>query len=140
MLRALSAFFLVGALAAGWSTLTLIVPGTPLDIAWRLNPQGHAGLRSIGAVGTLLMASVSVACLLAAYGLWIRTRWARRLALGILLANATGDLMNTVMRGDLRTLLGVPVAGALVAYLCLPRVRNQFPRQATPVRTEGDES
>jgi hypothetical protein len=126
LLKALSAFFMFGALAAGLSAITLTIPGSPLDFAWRLNPEGHAALRSFGVAGAAVMATVSLACLLTAYGLWSRAAWGRRLAIGILVVNLIGDAMNTVIRGDVRTLLGLPIGGAVIAYLWLPRTRAQF--------------
>ena len=126
MLKALSAFFVLGALAAGLSCLTLMIPGTPLDIVWTVNPEGHAGLGRLGILGPLLMACVSLACLLAARGLWIKAPWGRTMAIGILTVNLIGDLTSAAVRGDPRPLIGLPVAGAMIAYLCLTRVRAEF--------------
>jgi hypothetical protein len=40
--------------------------------------------------------------------------------------NLIGDAGNAAVRGDLRTLIGLPIGGALIAYLLSPRVRRQF--------------
>ena len=39
-----------------------------------------------------------------------------------------GDLLNAFVRNDLRTLIGLPIGGAMIAYLLLKiRVRDQNP-------------
>ena len=53
-------------------------------------------------------------------------RWGRRLALAILTANLVGDATNALLRDDLRTLIGLPIGGALIAYLMSARVRVGF--------------
>src|SRR3954469_19556746 len=92
--RALSAFLVFGALASGFSLLTLLFPGGPLDVLWQVNPRGHAGLRDAGVWGILVMALVCVACASAARGLWVGAPWGRRLAITILAVNLVGDSVN----------------------------------------------
>jgi uncharacterized membrane protein (DUF2068 family) len=72
------------------------------------------------------MLVVATACALSAVGLWIRARWGQRLALVLLAVNLVGDTTNAFLRGDLRTLIGLPIAGALIAYLLSARVRSHF--------------
>ena len=74
----------------------------------------------------LLMALVAIACSLAAIGLWIQTQWGRRLAVGILAINLLGDVLSAVTQGDLRTLIGIPIGGAMILYLLRPRTRAYF--------------
>lgn len=45
---------------------------------------------------------------------------------GAVIANVVADVMNAAIRGDLRALVGIPVAGALVAYLLRSRVQGEF--------------
>jgi hypothetical protein len=56
------------------------------------------------------------------------------LAVAILAVNLLGDLLSAVALGDLRTLIGVPIAGAIIMYLVSPRTRAQFeiPSAAAP--------
>ena len=124
--RALSAFFLVGALASGFSAITLLFPGTALDALWRVNPTGHAGLLRAGALGVVLMAGVCIACSSAARGLWLRRPWAHPLACAIITVNLLADAVNGIVRGDYRTLIGIPIAGAMLFYLLSPSVRAVF--------------
>jgi uncharacterized membrane protein (DUF2068 family) len=116
-LTALSGFFVFGAAMSGLTCFLLLFPGTVLDPIWRLNPQAHEAFRSMGIWAVVLMAIVCAACALAAWGLWIVAPWGRWLALGILTVNLIGDVGNAFLRGDLRTLIGLPIGGALIAYL-----------------------
>jgi hypothetical protein len=88
----------------------------------------------MGVWAVLLMAAVCAACALAARGLWLLEPWGRRLALGILAVNLAGDLGNAFLRGDLRTLIGLPIGGVLIGYLLSPRVKELFPASARPRR------
>ena len=63
------------------------------------------------------MATVSLACIGAAVGLWTGRRVGYRLAAVLLVTNLLGDLANAVIRGDPRTLIGIPIAGVLLWYL-----------------------
>jgi hypothetical protein len=123
-LTALSGFFVFGAAMSGLTCFLLLFPGSALDPIWRLNPQARDAFQSMGVWAVVLMAAVCAACALAARGLWIRAPWGRRLAVGILTVNLMGDLGNALVRGDLRTLIGLPIAGALIAYLLSPRARG----------------
>src|SRR5256885_4573788 len=120
-LALLTAFFVFGALMAFLAFLGLLLAGGFLEPIWRLNPEAHRALTELGAWGMLLMAVVAIACALAAIGLWIQAQWGRRLAGGILAINLLGDVMNAVTRGDLRTVIGVPIGGGMVSSLFLGR-------------------
>ena len=125
-LTILAAFFVFGALMAFLGFLGLLLSGGSLESIWRLNPDAHRALTELGAWGMLLMALLAIACALAAIGLWIQAQWGRRLAVGILAINLLGDVMNAVTRGDLRTLIGIPIGGAMIFYLLRARTRSQF--------------
>src|SRR5471030_57247 len=123
---ALSAFFVFGATMSGLAAVSLALPGGLLEPMWRINPSGRAGLGALGMPAVVLMATVSLTCLAAAVGLWIGKRWGRRLAMTILVINAAGDLLNGWLAGDPRTLIGLPIAGAMLYYLGTPRARMFF--------------
>ena len=95
----------------------LLFPSGSLDSLWRLNPEAHAAFQLMGRLSILLMAIVGVACALAAIGLARNARWGRSLGILILIVNFVGDLTNAFVRHDLRTLIGVPIAGAMIFYL-----------------------
>lgn len=115
-IAALSIFFAFGTTMSGLAVISLAFPGDPLESMWRINPEGRAGLGSLGMSGVALMAVVSAACFLTAAGLWCGKEWGRRLAIAILVVNTIADVSNGVLAGDLRTLVGVPVAGTMLYY------------------------
>lgn len=95
----------------------LVFPGTKLDSLWNLNPDAHVAFQSLGGWSILLMLGVGTGCALTAIGLWHRTLWGIRLGVAILLVNIVGDLVNAVTRHDYRSLVGLPIAGAMIFYL-----------------------
>ena len=97
--------------------LMLLLPGSPLDILWQLNPRAHQGLSSLGWLALLLMGATAVACTTAAVGLWRCARFGLWTALAILVINLLGDAGNAVITGDLRALIGLPVGGLMIWYL-----------------------
>jgi hypothetical protein len=101
--------------------VAVLFPGSVLEPIWRLNPDAHAAFQRIGKFSILLMAVVGSACALASVGLASRARWGHRLALGILSFNLVGDLVNAFVRHDFRTLIGLPIGGAMIAYLLIAR-------------------
>ena len=128
----LVAFFLFGAGVSLTTAIALFDPHGPLEPIWRLKPEARTDFQAMGAWGILLMLALFVCCSTAALGLWSLRRWGRRLALGILTVNLVGDVTNALVRGDWRTLIGLPIGGALIAYLLSAQVRSLF-----QVRTRG---
>lgn len=104
----------------------LLVPGPWADPIWRLKPSAQGDFRVLGMAGPLLMLFVSGACAGAAVGLWRAERWGYWLAVGILATNLLGDVANGVLRHDWRTLIGVPIGGAILLYLARSDIRNRF--------------
>jgi uncharacterized membrane protein (DUF2068 family) len=116
-LKLLAIFFVFGACMCALTIGLLLFPGSALDSLWRLNPEAHAAFQWIGRLSILLMAIVGVACALAAIGLARNAKWGRWLGILILALNLMGDLTNAFVRHDLRTLVGLPIAGAMIFYL-----------------------
>lgn len=125
-ITALSGFYLFGALMSGTAAIALFFPGSILDRMWRLNPPAQEALLGMGPWAIALMVAVSLACAASATGLWIGARWGQRLAVAVLVVNLIGDTANALFRGDLRTLIGLPIAAGIVAYLLSDRVRPYF--------------
>lgn len=130
---ALGVFFAFGAVMSLLSATALLVPNSPLEPMWRLNRGARERLAALGSWAILFMAVISVACAGSAIGLWVRASWGRRLAIAVLIVNLVGDLMGALLRHDPRTLIGLPIGGALIAYLLSARVRHHF--EPTPGRT-----
>ena len=110
-------FFTAGALICALVMLALAFPGGMFEWVWTLQPDARLGFDEFGHWSIALMAAVGAACGLAAIGLARRGEWGRRIAIGVLTVNLIGDMFNVVFRGDLRTLIGVPIAGLMLWYL-----------------------
>src|SRR5947207_14288887 len=91
-LKLLALFFAFGACMCALTIGLLLFPGSAFDALWRLNPEAHAAFQWIGQLSILLMASVGVACALAAIGLAKNTKWGCWLGIVILAVNLVGDL------------------------------------------------
>jgi len=119
-------FFAFGTLMSTVTALALAVPGTWSESLWRLNPVARSGFEAMGDWAVPLMLLVATACASAAIGLGLGKRWGYRLALAVLSLNLLGDVSNAVVRGDRRTLIGLPIGGAMIAYLLSRRIRERF--------------
>src|SRR5438477_5329530 len=115
-IKLISAFFALGAAICLVTIVALLFPGGALEPIWRLNPDAHIAFQQLGKLSILLMFAVGVACAAAAIGLGKGARWGIPLALAILFINLVGDLLNAFVRRDLRTLIGLPIGGAMIAY------------------------
>lgn len=125
-LTALTVFFAAGTIPSTASAIALAVPGAWSDAMWRLKPEAPGQFASMGPWAVPLMVVVAMACAGAAVGLWKRRRWGHRLAIGLLSINLLGDTANAVVRHDWRTLIGLPIGGAMLAYLLSHRIRTIF--------------
>ena len=125
-IKLLAIFFAFGASVCLLTIVLLLFPGSALDSVWRLNPDAHAAFQSLGKISILVMAIVGAACASAAVGLAKNRRWGVNLALTILAVNLVGDLINAFARGDLRTLIGLPIGGAMIVYLLRARGGERF--------------
>jgi hypothetical protein len=120
-----AAFFAFGATMCLLSVMLLVFPGTKLDSLWSLNPDAHVAFQSLGGWSILLMVVVGAGCALAAIGLWRAAIWGVQLAVAILFCNIIGDLVNALMRRDYRSLIGLPIAGAMIFYLIRFNTRRE---------------
>jgi hypothetical protein len=120
-IKLLVIFFAAGALICSVVMLALAFPGGVLESIWRLRPEARTEFQKIGLWAVVLMAAVGAACGLSAFGLARRAEWGRRLAIGVLTVNLLGDTFNALFRGDLRTLIGLPIGGLMIWYLARRR-------------------
>jgi hypothetical protein len=125
-ISAMSFFFVFGMTMSGLAAISLAWPGGALEAMWQVNPKGREGLGAMGLPAVVLMATVSLSCAGAAAGLWFGRLWGWWLAVAILVINATADLLNGVLGNDPRTLIGLPVAGAMLYYVRTARARAFF--------------
>ena len=125
---AIGVFLFFGASMASLAVTTLLLPGTPLDRVWILNPTAYKQLSPLGGKVGILFLLLAVLLVLSGVG-WFRSRlWGWRLAVAIIATQVLGDITNLV-RGDwLRGGTGFMIASALLLYLLTPRVRAAFSR------------
>jgi hypothetical protein len=110
-------FFIFGVSMCILTIALLCFPGTRFDSLWRLNADAHAAFESIGYWSVVIMVVVGTACFFAAVGLWRGARWGTRAAIIILVVNMIGDLSAALLKADFRTLIGLPIAAAMIVYL-----------------------
>lgn len=118
----LAVFFAAGALISVITMLALAFPGTFLEPMWQLKPEARVQFLAIGrGTSIAIMAMVGAACGSAAIGLARNAEWGRRLAIAVLVANLIGDSLNALLRHDAKTLIGLPIGGLMIWYLCKAR-------------------
>ena len=123
-IKVMVAFFAFGTLACSVTVAALLFPHTALEAVWRLNPEARVGFQQMGVpLAVSLMVTVGASCALAAIGLARGREWGRRLALVILTVNLVGDTVSAFVRHDPRTLIGLPIGGALIWLLAAPRMK-----------------
>ena len=130
-LTVLSVFFALGTVPSTATAIALTFPGAWSEAMWRLKPDARTDFARLGTWAIVLMVVVAAACAGAAVGLWTRQRWGHRLAVVGLSINLLGDTLNALVRGDWRTLIGLPIGGAILVYLLSYRVQEWFGRRRT---------
>ena len=119
-------FLFFGGVMASLAATTLLLPGTPLDRAWILNPTAYKQLSPLGTKVGFPFLLLAVVLVVSGIGWFQRRLWGWRLGVAIIATQVIGDIVN-VVRGDLlRGGTGVIIAGALLLYLLRPRVRGAF--------------
>jgi len=131
-ITALSVFFMFGCLMAATACVSLLTPGGPLEPIWRVNPRALEAFTKMAPWGIPLLTIVSLACGVAALGLWRLKWWGHRTAAWMIGLNLAGDLANAISGYEPRAIFGVPIAGAILAYLLSRKVRARFAREPRP--------
>ena len=106
--------------------LSFLFPDGPFDIIWRLKPQDHDWLKSLGPfvpAGFLLLSGIMAA---ASAGCFARQRWGWVLAILIFSANGVVDVARIAFGALVEGMLGATVSAAVVWWLIQPRVRRLF--------------
>jgi hypothetical protein len=93
---------------------------------WRINPRAREDFVALGIWSAILLGVLSIVSLIAAVGLWRRTRAGYRLIVAGLILNLIGDVSNMIVRRQLATAFGIPIVVAILAYLMTRDVREYF--------------
>jgi hypothetical protein len=70
------------------------------------------------------MLATGTACALAALGLGCGREWERLVGIAVLAISIIGDATNAFVFHDWRTLIGLPIGGAMLAYLFSASMRR----------------
>ena len=137
-ITALSIFFVVGATISLIASISLLLPNSYLRPIWRLNPRAYEDLSTLGLWAGLMLFTVSMLCATAATGLWRGSRWGYWLAVGLILTNLLGNVINVALGTEPRAILGVPIATALLAYLIISKKVRDFFSKSKNLITKRD--
>lgn len=118
-----------GAAMAMLAALTLLLPGTALDLAWRLNPVAQRQLSDVGRPAGILLLDISVVLAIASVGWFRRRRWGYWLAVVLIGIQVIGNMGNMMLGQAVRGLAGVAISLALLVYLLSPAIRDRFHRE-----------
>jgi hypothetical protein len=124
----LSLFFALGTIPSLASAIALAWPGAAADAIWRIKPDAKLQFAELGWPAIPLMCLVAVACVASAIGLWTGKKWGQRNATVLLSVNLIGDTLNALLRHDWRTLIGLPIGGAMLLYLWSRTAQSWFAR------------
>jgi hypothetical protein len=108
--------------------ISAIIPGTPLDTLWSLNPSIPAGfqLTLIGKLFGVFLLILGVIVLYTRYGLLKGRKWAWWITLIIFAANGIGDAARITLDGVFEGIFGLLIAVGFIYYLTRPEVRAFF--------------
>ena len=123
---ALSVFFAAGATISLIAGISLLIPNSFLEPIWRLNPRAYKNLAGLGLWAVLMLSTVSMLCAAAAIRLWRGSRWGYWLAVGLILTNLLGNVINVALGTEPRAIVGIPIAAALLAYLIFSKQVREF--------------
>ena len=117
-------FFFFGSAMCVLTIFLLLFPETSLDVVWKLKVGARDELMRLRLVAAPVMLMTGLGCALAAVGLARAREWGRLLGIALIAVNVLGDCINAVVGHDWRTLIGLPVGGTMIVYLCSRRVRQ----------------
>jgi mannose/fructose/N-acetylgalactosamine-specific phosphotransferase system component IIC len=123
---ALGAFFLFGFVMACYAAVTLAKPGTILDRGWQLNPNAHLQLAALGRWVAIPFAALACALLATGIGWFRRRRWAWILGVALIVINLLGDLGQLFVGETLKGVIGVAIAGLVLAFISRRTMREYF--------------
>ncbi len=104
--------------------ISLLLPGTALDILWTLNPAA-AGLTSMGTILGFFLLVIGIITLSAGIGFLKGRKWAWWIVVIIFVLNGIGDVFRIAL-GGIEGIVGVLIAAVFLFYLTRPEVKKFF--------------
>jgi hypothetical protein len=109
--------------------ISLLIPGTILDVLWNLNPSVHVGFTAMGKILGIFLIILGIITLFAGFGILKGKKWAWWIAVFIFAANGLGDIVRISAGGYediLGGLVGILIAAGVLFYLTRPYVKDFF--------------
>ena len=125
-LTAIGIFLIFATCMASLAAITLTFPGTPLDLAWKLNARAYTDLKPLGPIIGIPFFLLALSLGMSAIGWFRRRRWGWLLATIIIAIQIPGDIINAATGHLIQGLIGAIIASALLFYLLRPSVRCAF--------------
>lgn len=125
---AAGAFLALATLLSALAGASLLAPGGPLDVIWRVKPKAHAELLAMGPLAGIGFLGLSVIMAAASVGCFARRRWGWGLAVVIFVVNGLADGARIAFGAPLEGAIGVTAAALIVWWLAQVRVRATFRR------------
>ncbi len=115
-------------------SLSIIIPGTPLDVIWTLKNSFPTGFRStaLGMIFGYFILMLGILMIFAGWGILQGRKWAWWTVIIIFLVNGIGDAVSLVYGGGINGISGILIASAFLYYLTRPNVREFFKKE-TPL-------
>lgn len=104
--------------------ISLLLPGTALDILWTLNPSALE-LKSISTILGYFLLFIGIITLSAGIGLLKGRKWAWWIVVIIFILNGIGDIFR-LASGGFEGIVGIIIAAVFLFYLTRPEVKNYF--------------
>jgi hypothetical protein len=104
--------------------ISLLLPGTVLDILWTLNPAA-AGLTSMGTILGFFLLFICITASFTGIGLLKGLKWAWWIVIIIFILNGIGDVVRVAL-GGIEGLIGILIAAVFLFYLTRPEVKKFF--------------
>lgn len=122
----IGALLLFGSALAIATGISLVHPGTFLDLLWALNRPAYSAFASLRRPAGLALFVIAVATTLTGLGLLKGKKWAWRLTVAIFALNIAGDVVRLAADGVIKGALGLAIAVGFLVYLTRPGVRTYF--------------
>ncbi|MGZ4851987.1 MAG: hypothetical protein ACXV3D_02205 [Halobacteriota archaeon] len=122
----------LAALVAVLVAVSILFPGTPLDVIWSLKNSFPAGFKntSVGMLFGYLLLVLAVVGFCSVYGLVKGLKWAWWIVIVTLAVNGIGDAVS-VAQGNIAGIAGILIAAVFLFYLTRPNVRAFFENRSS---------
>ena len=108
--------------------ISLLLPGSVLDVMWRIKPEEHEQLLSAGVPASVGFFGLSAIMAITSIGAFLRRRWAWRLAIVVFVINGIGDVTRAALGAAVQGVVSVAAVALILFWLTRTGVRATFDR------------